>query len=60
MRQQRLKTEWRECKYCTHAIQIPSGAGWICNLKLMTIRPEMRVTFVAKEGTCFEAKPLKK
>jgi hypothetical protein len=48
-----LGVDERECQNCTYAEKLLVG-GWICNKKLMSILPDMHVTFKISEGSCFE------
>lgn len=52
------KTEKRECKDCKR-YRIDMW-GSFCSKKLMSVIPQMHVTYKISEGTCFESiEPLK-
>lgn len=46
--------ETRECQFCRHSKRL--WDGWICSKHLMAITADMRVTYLAKEGTCWKAR----
>lgn len=50
--------ESRPCKQCKHSKNIAPASpfgSWICKRWLMAITPNLRVTYDAEDGTCFEA-----
>lgn len=49
-----LTVDKRECKDCIHSKKLIDG--WICKKHLMSIIPNMHVTFHTEEGSCFEYK----
>ena len=43
----------RKCQDCTHSQKLRDGT--ICNKHLMSVTPDMNVTFKIADGTCWEA-----
>ena len=47
-----LEEETRKCSNCKHYKKLHDGS--ICTKKLMSLIPDMFVTYKVDEGTCFE------
>ena len=47
-----LEIDTRECQHCESARKLLDG--WICHKHLMSVSPDMHVTFKVSEGSCWE------